>query len=140
MPLPQCLGPQTMMYIFKIAGILGAAASGFYTTWRLMWNPGGLRFAIVYCYLVLFSMMLLSAELSLFQHRHFKRFGRFLTTLSGRSFMYIFMGGLMLNDLPGYIVGIYLMCLGFLSLFASCVCSSAIHPDQRVDQNSPAQI
>lgn len=122
MPVPMCLGPNTWVYALKAAGILGTLASGFYTTYRLMWNFDDLRWAIVFSYLVVFSVMLLSAEMNLLAHRHFKRFGRFLTTYVGRAFFYIFIGGLMLEGIEGWVIGIYLMSLGLINIFAQCMC------------------
>jgi hypothetical protein len=123
MPLPLCFGPKTYHYLLKGAGLLGATASGFYTTYRIMWNFDDLRWAIVFCYLVVFNMMMISAELNLLGHRHFRRFGRFLTTFVGRAFFYIFIGGLMLDGVPGWIIGIYLMTLGVVNIIAQCACS-----------------
>lgn len=118
-------GPKTPLYVLKALGIAGALGSGFYTTFRLMWQPENVRWAIVFFYLSLFAVIILSAELNLLKHRLFRRSGLFLTSFTGRAFFYIFMGGLMLQDY-GLIPGIWMICTGFFNLFAQCMFSDAL--------------
>lgn len=119
-----CFGPKTWEYVLKAASLLGIVAAGFYTTYRLMWNFDDLRWAIVFGYLIIFNVVLFSAELNLLKHRHFKRFGRFLTTFVGRALFYVFIGGLLLDGIEGWVIGIYLMTLGVANIIAQCVCSN----------------
>lgn len=124
MALPPWLTGNKSRIVLKIAGILGSLGAGCYCAFRLMWNFENLRMGIVYAYLTLFCAILLSAELTLLDmHRHFKQFGRFLTTFTGRALVYIFIGGLMLEGVPGYVVGIYLITLGIVNLLAQCLCT-----------------
>lgn len=101
-----------LYYIVRILGVLGAFCTGMYTTWAIMWADMDIRSRIIFVYLALFTGIICSAELNMLQHPHFARAGRFLTTCVGRAFFYIFIGGLLLNGVVGWVLGIYLIALG----------------------------
>lgn len=138
MPFPNCFGPKTLPYLLKAACVLGCVGSGFYTTYKLIWEFSNLRWTIVFGYCTVFAVLLLSAELNLLAHRHFKRFGRFMTTFVGRAFFYIFIGGLLLEGIEGWCVGIYLMTLGVINIGAQCACTG--QEESKPDAIQPAAI
>ena len=105
-----------IIIVLKVLGVIGAFASGCYTTYGVMYNAEDLRSRILFFYLSWFAVIMLSAELNLLAHRHFKRFGRFATTFTGRALFYIFIGGLLLNGWIGYTIGGYLIGLGVFNI------------------------
>ena len=137
MGLPPWLSGKASQIILKIAGLLGCFGAGCYCCFGVMWNFQNLRMSIVLVYLTAFCAILLSAELKLLDmHRHFKQCGRFLTTFTGRALMYIFIGGLLLEGVAGYIVGIYLITLGIVNMLAQCLCTGS----EKEGEGNPATI
>jgi hypothetical protein len=123
---PKWLGSRGTLLLLKVLGILGAIGCGEYATYSVMWHPDGFRWAILFFYIVLFSLFIITAELELLQHKVFKQFSKFLTTFTGRAIFYIFIGGLLLKDY-GWIPGIWMISVGFLNVIAQCACSEALN-------------
>ncbi|ORC86833.1 uncharacterized protein TM35_000251290 [Trypanosoma theileri] len=108
----------------QILGVLGAFGSGSFALFLLMWfqphDINSVRMYIAYVYITLFAVLIPAAELNLMQHRHLVRFSRFMLSHVGRAFMYVFMGGLLLGQqVGGWVVGVYMIALGVLNLFAA---------------------
>ncbi|KAH9584064.1 Golgi apparatus membrane protein TVP15 [Trypanosoma melophagium] len=108
----------------QILGVLGAFSSGSFALYLLMWykphDINTVRMYIAYVYITLFAVLIPAAELNFMQHRHLVRFSRFMLSHVGRAFMYIFMGGLLLGQqVGGWVVGVYMIALGVLNLFAA---------------------
>eukprot|EP01012_Entosiphon_sulcatum_P007872 TRINITY_DN14119_c0_g1_i1.p1 TRINITY_DN14119_c0_g1~~TRINITY_DN14119_c0_g1_i1.p1 ORF type:complete len:201 (-),score=25.94 TRINITY_DN14119_c0_g1_i1:20-622(-) len=55
----------------------------------------------------------------------------FLTTPRGRGVFYIFLAGLMLDGIAGYVIGCILGLLGVANLIGSCFCPLLLLPDYR---------
>ena len=120
---PTCLGPNTILYLIRVAGIIGGYAGGLQTTYRLMWPVEfNIRTEILMGYLTIFNLLILSAEFNLLDHPIFKKFGKFMTTFSGRAFFYVFIGGLILDGdvWYEYIPGVYMLCVALLNIIALC--------------------
>ena len=121
--------PRFLYYGLKVLGMIGALGTGMYTTFIIMWGDDlQFRTAIVFFYLAIFCVFIISAELGLLNHPHFRKFGRFLTTCVGRAAFYIFIGGLQLDGY-GYITGIYMISLGVLNVLLQCFCAEKIEKD-----------
>ena len=137
-PAPTCCGPRTLYYILQVGGIVGAVASGLYTTYMLMWEYTTLRWAIMYFYLTVFSFAIIIAELGFLQHKAFHTYAMFLTTYTGRGLFYIFMGGLLLKDW-GIVVGIYMFTMAILNIGSVCCYSDNLKEGQpKVESASTA--
>lgn len=120
--------PRFLYYGLKGLGVLGALGTGLYTTFAVMWGSADIRSTIVFFYLSVFCIFIISAELGLLNHPHFRKLGRFLTTCVGRAFFYIFIGGLQLDGY-GYITGVYMIALGILNLLLQCFFAEKIEND-----------
>lgn len=116
-------------YLVRFMGGLGAFCTGLYTTWAIMWAEMDIRSRIIFVYLSLFTGIICSAEGNLLQHPHFSRVGRFLTTCIGRAFFYIFIGGLLLNGVAGWILGIYMIAIGVVNILFQIVFGSRLRKD-----------
>lgn len=120
---PSFCGPKTVLYLIRGAGLLGGFGGGLDTTYKLMWpETFNIRWAIIFFYLCIFCLFIISAELDLLNHPIFKKFGRFMTTFSGRAFFYLFIGGLIMNgsEWYQYIPGVYLCACAILNIVALC--------------------
>lgn len=128
MPCPNllCLGPRTVYYLLKIAGIFGAISAGIYTCNKLMYDYQNIRWSIIDFYETLFSLFIVSAELEQLEHPALKKFGLFLTTYIGRAIFYIFMGGLLLDGSWGMVPGIWLLVCGVINIMALCACKEQL--------------
>lgn len=129
MPTVPTFREVTEYRIFPIAlmilNILGAFGCGTYSIFLLItWKMSGLssiRTAVALIYLIIFSVIVPSAEIGMMEHPSLAKFTRFLLSPVGRAFLYIFMGGVLLGaGVGGWIVGIYLMAVGVLNLAVSC--------------------
>lgn len=142
-PKASFIGSRLSQNILKALGVAGAIACGLFSTYKLMWQPESVRWAIVFFYVSFFSLFIISAELGLLNHKQFRKFGMFLTTYSGRAAFYIFLGGLLLHDY-GWIPGVYMLCLGVTNVVAQCVCTgdAAARPNSTavVAAQTPAAI
>jgi hypothetical protein len=127
---------KVFLIALKVFGIIGAFGCGCYTTYGVMYDAADLRSRILFFYLAWFCVVLLSAELNLLAHRHFKRFGRFATTFTGRALLYIFIGGLLLNGWIGYTIGGYLIALGLANIVGQFAFPSA--EDAALDSQTAA--
>eukprot|EP00760_Papus_ankaliazontas_P010740 PhM_4_TR14427/c0_g2_i1/m.24274 len=136
MRVPQCCGAKTVPLTLHALGIVGAVAAGLYTTDKLMWDHGSLRWAIMYTYLIAFSFVVIVAELGFLQANVFRTYAMFLTTYTGRGIFYIFFGGLLLKGW-GLVVGIYLMVVGGVNICSVCCLSEHLKAEhQRVPSES----
>ncbi|EAN83760.1 hypothetical protein C3747_122g251c [Trypanosoma cruzi] len=117
---------KNFVFLLKFLGVAGAFGSGSLALFLLMWfRPHELnevRMFIAYVYIIFFSVISPAAEVGMMQHRHLMRFTRFLLSNIGRAFLYVFIGGLLLGThIAGWIVGVYMISLGVLNIFAYCV-------------------
>ncbi|RNF13274.1 putative golgi apparatus membrane protein [Trypanosoma conorhini] len=113
-------------YLLQLLGVAGAFGSGSFALFLLMWFPPReiteVRMYIAYVYVILIAVVLPAAEVGTMRHRHLAHFTRFLLSHVGRAFVYVFTGGLLLgNRLGGWVVGVYMISLGVLNVFAACV-------------------
>ena len=124
-----CCGAKTSVYVTKAVTLASALAAGLFCTHEMMYYSGSdkMRWHLIYFYLTVLSLLILTAEFNLLRHRIFRAFGQFLTTNTGRGITYFFMGGLMiLNGTYGLVIGICLMVAGVMTLFSWC-----FFPDQK---------
>lgn len=122
-------GAQYVVWLTKIAGVIGAYFCGCYNVYRICFDsdftkPDNYRWLIVYIYLVVFCLAIIVAELGLLKHRVFSKFGKFLTSFSGRGLIYLFVGGLMFdrndNNYYNYIPGIYMILIAVFNIIIQC--------------------
>jgi len=118
-----------LYYLIRILGGLGSFCTGCYTCWAVMWADMDLRSRIVFIYLTVFTGIICSAELNLLQHPHFARVGRFLTTCIGRAFFYIFIGGLLLSGIWGWVLGIYNISIGVVNILFQFIFGARLRKD-----------
>jgi hypothetical protein len=151
MPAGQCCGPRTWYWVLKVLGILGATGCGLYSSFSLIWRPGSFRWAVIFAYLVFFSVVIQSAELELLSHPWLSKYMKFLRSYFGRAAFYFFLGGLTLNgvDWYDYIPGCFMIATGLLNLMVLCCAGGQLKgggvdmdagPPPMESQGGPARI
>ncbi|KAG5488367.1 uncharacterized protein JKF63_07962 [Porcisia hertigi] len=109
--------------ILKVLNILGAFGCGTYALFLLIQRLyGDVRTFTALIYLLFFSIVIPSAECGLMSHPLLSSSSRFLLSPIGRTFLYVFMGGVILGaGIGGWIIGIYLLAIGVLNIGALCI-------------------
>ncbi|CBZ24341.1 conserved hypothetical protein [Leishmania mexicana MHOM/GT/2001/U1103] len=110
-------------FTLKILGILGAFGCGTYVLFLFMIHQYySIRSFAVLLYLLIFSVIIPSAESGLLNYTMMAVFARFLVSPMGRAFLYVFMGGVILgNGIGGWVVGGYLFVVAILNVIAGCL-------------------
>lgn len=131
-----CLGPRTMYWVLKMAGVLGAIGSGVYSCFQMMWQYENIRLSIIHFYVTLFSVFILSAEFEILEHPWTRKLGMFLTRYIGRAIFYIFIGGLLLEHW-GFVPGVWMIAAGVLNVLVLCMCKDQLDGKAAADATVP---
>ncbi|GET86442.1 hypothetical protein, conserved [Leishmania tarentolae] len=109
--------------VLKILAILCAFGAGTYSLYLfIIYSYFGIGFFAALLYVLVFSIIIPSAELGLMSSSVVSVFARFLTSPMGRAFMYVFMGGVVLgHGIGGWVVGVFLFVVAVINIIAGCL-------------------
>ena len=100
--------------ILRSSGIAGCVGVISYSLYMLLFKFDFLL-AFMYIYLSLIAVSLVSAELGAFANNRYQAYFLLMTTATGRGFVYILMGGLLLSGW-GIPVAAYVILIGLMNI------------------------
>ncbi|KAG8347426.1 hypothetical protein TRVL_01753 [Trypanosoma vivax] len=108
-------------YLMVFFAILCSIACGTITTHHLIFTKllriDDFRVAVVRFCIAILTVIIPSAELQAMRNIYVYRYARFLLSPIGRGFLYVIMGGVLLNQYVGDVaVGACMIALGLLSI------------------------
>lgn len=120
-------GKNSFQLALMIMGIVGAAASGIMTLYKVMWytveNIDAARVFIARLYVTFFAVIMPSAELGMMEHNEMVKF---LLSYVGRAFLYLFMGGLLLGEeVASCIIGVFMIVLSIMNIVGQVIANKS---------------